>query len=85
MVLISCWGSKLVSQSTYRLSASEASKVEKQLVDYLLRGFICARSFPWSSYILMAHKQHGSMCIGIDYHALNVLTFKKKESTPKDR
>ena len=33
-------GSKPISKPPYRLSASEASKVERQLADYLERGFI---------------------------------------------
>ena len=33
-------GSKPVSCPPYRLSASEASKVEKQLADLIQRGFI---------------------------------------------
>ena len=35
-----CFGNKTLSKTPYCLSASEASEVQRQLVDYLQRGFI---------------------------------------------
>ena len=76
-------GNKPVSRSMYRLSASEASKVKKQLADYLLQGFICASSYPWSSSILMVHKKDSSMRMYADYCVLNALIIKNKYPLPK--
>ena len=75
--------SKPISQFAYRLSASEASKVEKYLANYLQQGFICTSSLPWASPILMVHKKDGSMRMCVDYRALNALTIKNKYLLPK--
>ena len=66
-------GSKLVSKPPYRLSASEASEVERQLADYLERGFIKPSSSPWASPILLVKKKDGSMRMCVDYRGLKQL------------
>ena len=75
--------SKQVSQSMYRLTASESSKVEKQLADYLLQGFIFPSSFPWALPILTVHKKDKSMRMCKDYRGLNALTIKSRYPLPK--
>ena len=50
-------GSKPISKPPYRLSASEASEVERQLADYVQRGFIRPSSSPWVSPILLVKKK----------------------------
>ena len=54
-------GSKPVSRPPYRLSASEASEVEKQLADLIQRGFIRSSNSPWAAPILLVKKKDGSM------------------------
>ena len=54
-------GNKPVNKQPYRLSASEASEVERHLADYLKRGFIQPSSSPWLSPILLVKKKDGSM------------------------
>ena len=44
-------GIKPISKPSYRLSASEATEVERQLADYLSKGFIRKSFLPWASYI----------------------------------
>ena len=60
-------GSKPVSRPPYRLSASEASEVEKQLADLIQRGFIWSSTSPWAAPILLVKKKDGSMRMCIDY------------------
>lgn len=76
-------GCKPVSRPPYRLSASEASEVEKQLADYVQRGFIRPSTSPWASPILLVKKKDGSMCMCIDYRGLNALTIKNKYPLPR--
>ena len=64
-------GKKPVSKPPYRMSASELQEVERQLADYLARGFIRPSILPWASPILLVKKKDGSMCMCIDYCGLN--------------
>ena len=74
--------SKPVSKPPYRLSATKASEVERQLADYLGRGFIRPSSSPWASPILLVKKKDGSMRMCVDYRGLNSLTVKNKYPLP---
>ena len=76
-------GSKPVSKPPYRLSAAEASEVERQLTDYLKRGFIQPKCSPWASPILLVKKKDGSMRLCVDYRGLNALTIKNKYPLPR--
>ena len=70
--------SKSISKPPYRLSASEASEVERQLADYVQRGFICPSSSPWASPILLVKKKDGSMRMCVDCHGINAIMIKNK-------
>ena len=39
-----------ISKPLYRLSAPEAFEVERQLADYLSKGFICKSFSPWALF-----------------------------------
>ena len=54
-------GSKPVTKPAYRLSHSEAQEVERQLAEYVRKGFIRPSSSPWASPILLVKKKDGSM------------------------
>ena len=60
-------GTKPISKPSYRLSASEAIEVERQLANYLSKGFIRKRFSPWALPILLVKKKDGSMrmCVAI--------------------
>ena len=76
-------GKKPVSKPPYRMSASESQEVERQLVDYLARGFIRPSTSPWASPILLVKKKDGSMQMCIDYRGLNAITVKNKYPLPR--
>ena len=63
-----------MSKPPYRMSASESQEVERQLADYLKRGFIRPSILPWASPILLVKKKDGSMRMCIDYRGLNAIT-----------
>ena len=76
-------GSKPISKPPYRMSAREASEVEKQLGEYIQRGFIRPSISPWASPILLVKKKDGSMRMCIDYRGLNAVTIKNKYPLPR--
>ena len=76
-------GSKPVSKPAYRLSHSEAQEVERQLAEYVRKGFIRPSSSPWASPILLVKKKDGSMRMCVDYRSLNQLTIKNKYPMPR--
>ena len=76
-------GSKPISKPPYRLNASEASEVERQLEDYVQRGFIRPSSSPWASPILLVKKKDGSMRMCVDYRGVNAITIKNKYPLPR--
>ena len=76
-------GTKPISKPPYRLSHSEAAEVERQLADYLSKGFIRPSSSPWASPILLVKKKDGSMRLCIDYRGLNSVTIKNKYPLPR--
>ena len=76
-------GSKPLSKPPYLLNASEASKVERQLADYLQCGFIQPSQSLWASPILMVKKKDGSMRMCVDYRGLNAVTIKNKYPLPR--
>ena len=74
---------KPISKPAYRLSASEAVEVERQLADYLSKGFIRKSFSPWALPILLVKKKDGSMRMCVDYRSLNAVTIKNKYPLPK--
>ena len=63
--------SKPISRPPYRLSHSEALEVERQLAEYLKKGFIRPSSSPWAALVLLVKNKDGSMRMCVDYRALN--------------
>ena len=74
---------KPISKPPYWLSHAEAAKVEKQLADYVSRGFIRQSSLPWASPILLVKKKDGTMRMCVDYLAINAVTIKNKYPLPR--
>ena len=62
-------GTKPISKPLYRLSASEVAEVERQLADYLSKGFICKKFLTMSfAYSFGGEKRwiHAHVC-GLSY------------------
>jgi hypothetical protein len=60
-------GTKHVSMTPYRMSASELAELKKQLEDLLDKKFIRPSVSPWGAPVLLVKKKDGSMRLCIDY------------------
>ena len=57
--------------------------MERQLEDYVQRGFIRPSSSPWASPILLVKKKDGFMRMCVDYRGVNAITIKNKYPLPR--
>ena len=81
---------KLVEGSTptfkrpFRLSWQEEEEVHKQVEDALKKGFIELSVSPYGAPILFVQKKRdGSLCMCIDYRALNKITVRDRYPLPR--
>ncbi|KAK6583471.1 hypothetical protein PZA11_004547 [Diplocarpon coronariae] len=56
----------------------ELKAIKAYLIDNLDKGFIEVSSAPFAALILFIKKPNGSLCLCIDYRALNALTYKDR-------
>src|SRR5258707_3914594 len=64
-------GVKPVHGSIYPLSPSELAALWEFLKEHTRSGFICPSKSPWGSPILFVKKKDGSLCLCMDFCALN--------------
>jgi hypothetical protein len=76
-------GTKPVSMTPYRMSASELAELKKQLEDLLDKKFIRLSVSPWGAPVLLVKKKDGSMRLCIDYRHLNKVTIKNRYPLPR--
>ena len=76
-------GSKPPEQRTYRMSPLELQEVQRQLEEYLDRGWIRPSSSPFGAPILFARKKDGTLRMCVDYRALNALSIKNRYPLPR--
>lgn len=70
-------------QRTYRMSPAELQEVQRQLEDYLEKGWIRPSTSEFGAPILFVRKQDGSLRMCIDYRALNAITIKDRYPLPR--
>ena len=71
------------NQPTYRMSYAELDEVKKQLTELLEKKFIQPSQSPYGAPMLFVKKKDGSMCMCIDYRALNKITVKNSYPLPR--
>jgi len=76
-------GTKPVSMTPYRMSASELAELKKQLEDLLDKKFVRPSISPWGAPILLVKKKYGSMRLCINYRQLNKVTIKNWYPLPR--
>ncbi|GJP86628.1 hypothetical protein CLOP_g16628 [Closterium sp. NIES-67] len=71
-------GSKPTFRAPYRLSPTELTDMKKQIEYLLAKGLIRPSTSPYGAPVLFTPKPDGSLCMSIDYRALNKQTIKNK-------
>ena len=70
------------SRPCYQLSCSQLAELRKQLQDGVDKGFVRPSKSPYGAAVLFVKKKDGSMCLCVDYRALNHLTTKNRHPLP---
>src|SRR6266446_8014160 len=69
-------GTKPIHGPIYSLSPPELMALQEFLEEHTRNGFISPSKSPWGSPILFVKKKDGSLCLCMDFHALNRVTEK---------
>src|SRR5258705_4653969 len=64
-------GAKPIHRPIYSLSPLELAALQEFLKEHTKSGFICPSKSPWGSPILFVKKKDGSLCLCMDFCALN--------------
>src|SRR5258707_8500684 len=75
-------GAKPICRPIYSLSPPELVALWEFLEEHTKSGFICPSKSPWGSLILFVKKKDGSLCLCMDFHALNRVTEKDHYPLP---
>ena len=73
---------KPVAKPAYRLLPKEQDDVKWQVQDFMDKKLIQPSQSAWSSPVIFVSKPDGSLCMCIDYVALNQATVKDKFPLP---
>ena len=69
-------GTKASTQAPYRMPPAELLELRKQLKELLDAGLIQPSRAPYSAPVMFQKKHDGSLCMCVDYRALNNVTIK---------
>src|SRR6266481_5138907 len=69
-------GAKPIHRPIYSLSPPELTALWEFLKEHTRSGFICPSKSPWGSPVLFVKKKDGSLCLCVDFCALNRVTEK---------
>ena len=75
-------GTALISRRPYHMAPKELTEIKKQLEELLDKGFIRPSSSPWGCLAIFVKKKDGTLWMCVDYHPLNMVTFKNKYPLP---
>ncbi|RVW60183.1 RNA-directed DNA polymerase-like [Vitis vinifera] len=75
-------GTKAPTQAPYRMPPIELLEFRKQLKKLLDVGLIQPSRVAYGALVLFQNKHDGSLCMCVDYRALNKVTIKNKYSIP---
>lgn len=76
-------GSQPFSKQPYRFSETEEDEIQRQLADYLDRGFVHPSQSSWGAPMLLSRKKDNTMRFCPDYKDLNKLTIKNRYPLPR--
>jgi hypothetical protein len=69
-------GAKLIITTPYRYPKKHKDEIESSIKELLTMGHIRLISSPFASSVVLVKKKDGTMCMCIDYRALNKKTIK---------
>ena len=75
-------GAKPPAQVPYWMALAELLELKKQLKEFLDSGMIQPLRAPFGAPVLFHKKHDRSLCMCVDYHALNKVTIKNKSPIP---
>src|SRR5258707_6212472 len=75
-------GAKPIHGPIYSLSPPELTALQEFLEEHTRNGFIHPSKSPWGSPVLFIKKKDGSLCLCMDFRALNRVTEKDRYSLP---
>ena len=75
-------GTKAPAQAPYRMPPAELLELRKQLKELLDAGLIQPSRAPYSAPVMFQKKHDGSLCMCVDYRALDKVTIKNKYPIP---
>src|SRR5258708_4606869 len=75
-------GAKPIHRPIYSLSPLELMALQEFLEEHTRNGFICPSKSPWASPILSSKKKASSLCLCVDFCALNRVTEKDHYPLP---
>ncbi len=67
---------KPISRAPYQLSFAKYGELERQLNDYINKGYIKPNKSPWGVHVLFMKKKDGTLRLCVDYRILNTLIIK---------
>jgi hypothetical protein len=76
-------GAKPVITTPYRHPKKFKDEIEKAIKELLDMGHIRPSSSPFASSVVLVKKKDGTMCMCIDYRALNKKTIKNRYPIPR--
>ena len=76
-------GAQPIAHAPYKMSPSEALKLNNQLNQLLEQGLIKPSVSPWGALVLFQKKKDGTFCLCIDFRGLNQCTIKNKYPLPQ--
>ncbi len=75
-------GTKPFHRPIYSLLPPELTVLREFLEENVQNGFICPSKSPWGSPVLFVKKKDGSLCLCVDFRALNRVTEKDRYPLP---
>src|SRR6266436_3369506 len=75
-------GAKPFHGPIYSLSPLELTALQEFLEEHTWNGFICPTKSPWGALVLFIKKKDRSLCLCVDFHALNKVMEKDRYPLP---
>src|SRR5260221_2024419 len=75
-------GAKPFHGPIYSLSPLELTALQEFLEEHTWNSFICPTKSPWAALVLFVHTKDRSLCLCVDFHALNKVMEKDRYPLP---